>query len=275
MTGIKLTTEEFNKVSSLVYEHSGIKMPPTKKVLLESRLHKRLRALHIESFKEYIDHLLSKEGLEHELVHMIDVITTNKTDFFREPHHFHYLTQTILPDWLTRGKSVFKIWSAACSTGEEPYTLAIVLQEFARLNKNFNYSIFASDISTDVLKKASLAVYNVDRVSDVDLELKRRYLLKSKDSIKPTVRIVPELRNKVRFGRINFMDSSYPVDEVYDVIFCRNALIYFDRVTQLEVVRKLIDKLTPNGFLFIGHSESLLQHNLPIVQVKPTIYQRI
>jgi len=275
LNAARLAPEEFNKLSLLVYNQCGIKLPPAKKVLLESRLHKRLRALNMVSFKDYVHYVLSKEGMEHELIHMIDVVSTNKTDFFREPHHFHFLRQTILPQLVQQSQRMVKVWSAACSTGEEPYTLAMVLEDFARLNRGFDYSIFASDISTDVLQKAALAVYKLDRVEDMDMEYKKRYLLRSKDQGKPTVRIVPELRRKVSFGRINFMDASLPVNEIYDVIFCRNALIYFDRPTQLEVVRKLISKLRLGGYFFIGHSESLLQHDLPLKQIKPTIYERI
>jgi chemotaxis protein methyltransferase CheR len=271
----RLSTEEFSKFSNLIYDQCGIQLPPAKKILLESRLHKRLRVLSMTTFKEYVQYVLSKEGMERELVHLIDVVSTNKTDFFREPHHFHFLRQTILPELRQQGQRHAKVWSAACSTGEEPYTLAMVLEDFARLNRGFDYSIYASDISTDVLQKASLAVYRLDRVSEMDTEYKKRYLLRSKDQDKPTVRIVPELRKKVRFGRINFMDASLPVDEIYDIIFCRNALIYFDRPTQLEVVRKLVGKLRQGGYFFIGHSESLLQHDLPIRQIKPTIYERI
>lgn len=250
-------------------------MPPAKKVLLESRLHKRLRVLNISLFKDYIHYLMSKDGMEHELIHMIDVVTTNKTDFFRESHHFDFLRQIILPQIMTGRKSTVQVWSAACSTGEEPYTLAMVLEDFKRLNRGFDYSIFASDISTDVLQKAILAIYSLERAEEVSIEYKKRYLLRSKHGLKPTVRIVPELRSKVRFGRVNFVDAYLAVDEIFDVIFCRNALIYFDRPTQLEVVRKLIDRLKPAGYFIIGHSESLLQHDLPIRQIKPTIYQRI
>lgn len=273
LNSVRLSADEFNRLSLMVYNQCGIKLPPAKKILLESRLHKRLRALHMGSFKDYIHYLMSKEGMEHELVNMIDVVTTNKTDFFREPHHFDFLYTTILPHLVRQGKQMIKVWSAACSTGEEPYTIAMVLEDFHRLNRGFEYSIFASDISTDVLQKAALAVYNIGRVEGMDMEYKKKYLLRSKDKVKPMVRIVPQLREKVKFGRINFMDTVLPVEETYDVIFCRNALIYFDRPTQLEVVRKLIAKLTPAGYLIIGHSESLLQHDLPIKQIKPTIYQ--
>ena len=272
----RLSMGEFNQLSSFVYEQCGIKMPPSKKIMLESRLNKRLRALNIPSFKDYIPYLMSKEGQEHELIHMIDVVTTNKTDFFREPHHFDYLRENILPEFVSSpdGRRPFRIWSAACSTGEEPYTLAMVLHEFQEGHRNFDYQILASDISTAVLQKAAMAVYDMQRINGIPLILKKKFFLKSKDNQKPSVRIIPSLRKKVQFQRINFMERLQEVDTQFDVIFCRNVLIYFDRPTQQEVVQKLSGKLKPGGYLFIGHSESLYQLDLPIVQIKPTIYQK-
>lgn len=242
--------------------------------MLESRLAKRLRVLNMATFKEYIQYLTGKEGMADELVKMIDVVSTNKTDFFREPHHFDFLQRTILPQFKQEGKQTINIWSAACSSGEDPYTIAMVLQDYVNANRGFDYNIFGSDISTDMLQKAATAVYSLDRVADIPIAIKQRYLLKSKDSLKPTVRIIPELRKKVQFGRINLMDNTLPVKEKFDLIFCRNVLIYFDRETQTQVVRKLMDKLKPDGYLFIGHSESLFQTNLDVRQIKPTIYQK-
>jgi chemotaxis protein methyltransferase CheR len=268
----KLSDVEFRHLARLVYEQCGINLSDGKKILLESRLQKRLHTLGIDSFKSYVRYLYSKDGMTNELVHMIDVVSTNKTDFFREPHHFDFLQQTILPTWIKNGKRNVNVWSAACSSGEEPYTLAMVLQEFAGLNSGFDFCILASDISTVVLEKASLAIYTPAQAAGIPMPLKQKYLLKSKDSSKPTVRVIPELRKKVRFGRINFMDASLAIDEVFDVIFCRNVLIYFDRKTQQEVMRKLTGKLSAGGYLFIGHSESLFQMDLPIKQIAPTVF---
>lgn len=269
----RLTETEFQHLSSLVYNECGINLPASKKIMLESRLNKRLRALRISSFHEYIPLLTSPEGMTSELIHMIDVVTTNKTDFFREPHHFAFLAQNILSQF-SSNKHTFKAWSAACSSGEEPYTLAMVLEEFKKLNLNFNYEVTASDISSAILQKAVLAIYPMDRTDPVPIDIKRKYFLKSKDTHKQTVRIVPELRKKVHFRRINFMDAVLPVHDSFDLIFCRNALIYFDRKTQSEVVRKLVENLKSGGHLFIGHSESLYHQNLPLTQVKPTIYRK-
>jgi chemotaxis protein methyltransferase CheR len=270
----RLSTSEFQQLAKLVYDQCGINLVDAKKVMLESRLGKRLRVLMISSFKDYILYLTSKAGLENEMVHMIDEVTTNKTDFFREPHHFDYLKNDLLPNFYRQHRSgrPYRIWSSACSTGEEPYTLAMVLQDFALQNSSFSYSILASDISTEVLQKAALAVYNLDHVAAVPLVTKQRYLLKSKNQDRPTVRVVQALREKIHFMRLNLMDDHLNINDDMDAIFCRNVLIYFDRKTQLEVVGKLINKLRPGGYLFIGHSESLHQFNLPITQVKPTVF---
>lgn len=267
----RLSSNEFDQLVKLVYDQCGINLTPAKKVMLESRLSKRLRVLGMDAFKDYIDHVTSAEGMEQELVHMIDVVTTNKTDFFREPHHFDYLKNDILPEFQANFRRDFKVWSSACSTGEEPYTLAMVLQDFADQSGSFSYKILASDISTHVLQRAASAIYSEHLVAALPMSIKQRYLLRSKDKERPTVRIVPTLRKKVEFMRVNLMDNAWAMDD-QDVIFCRNVLIYFDRKTQLEVVRKLVQKLRPGGYLIIGHSESLHAFDLPIQQVRPTIF---
>lgn len=268
---LRLKKSEFEQISQIIYSQAGIHLSEGKKIMLESRLAKRLRVLNITSFEKYIDYLTSSEGVEKEMVHMIDVVTTNKTDFFREPHHFDFLKETILPLALNN-EQTFRIWSCACSTGEEPYTLAMVLQDFAQKNRTFQYEIIASDISTHVLQKASQAIYDPSRIADIPDTMKKRYLLKSKDTINPTVRIVSELRERVKFMHLNLMDRELDIAGGLDVIFCRNVLIYFDRPTQLKVVGSLVDKLKPGGYLFIGHSESLHQFDLPVKQVRPTVF---
>ncbi|MGE0078079.1 MAG: protein-glutamate O-methyltransferase CheR [Bacteroidales bacterium] len=273
---IQLSDEEFKKLSSFIYKESGIRLPPVKKVMLQCRLQKRLRDLNLHTFKEYCDYLFGKDGVDTEIIHMLDVVSTNKTDFFREPTHFDFLTEQILPEYyqLSKGKQ-FKVWSAGCSSGEEPYTLSIVLSEFAEKNVGFDFSIWATDISTRILQTAVNAVYKEERVEIVPLSLKKKYMLKSKDRANATVKMAANIRNKVRFGRLNFMDEYYSVSETFDVIFCRNVLIYFDRETQEQVINKLCSKLKIGGYLILGHSESILNMKLPLRQIKPTIYARI
>jgi chemotaxis protein methyltransferase CheR len=168
-----------------------------------------------------------------------------------------------------------KVWSSACSSGEEPYTLAMVMQDFARQNRGFSYEILASDISTQILQKAIQAIYPTDRAQDIPAHFRSKYLLKSKDNDAPKIRIISELRSKVKFDRINLIDDSLTLNQTQDVIFCRNVLIYFDRETQLKVIKTLLRNLRTGGLLFIGHSESLHFFDLPIKQIRPTIFVKL
>ena len=274
---IELTDAEFEKMSSFIYKEYGIKMPYVKKVMLQSRLHKRLRALGMSSFKDYINYVFSKKGQETEVVHMIDVVSTNKTDFFREPAHFDFMTGELLPKIGINYTSVnpLKVWSAACSSGEEPYTLAIILSEYKEKNPAFNFKITGTDISTIVLNKAVKAIYPEDRTSVIPMYMKRKYFLKSKDIENVTVKLQRSITEKVNFFRLNFMDDSYNMADTYDIVFCRNVLIYFDKQTQENVIRKILTKLKPGGFFFMGHSESITGMSLPLQQIKPTIFRKI
>lgn len=271
----RMTDEDFDKLSKFVYQQSGIKMPPIKRIMLQSRLQKRLRELKIESFKEYADFVFSPEGQKNEIIHMLDVVSTNKTDFFREPVHFDFMNETVLPEFIASSNKLFKIWSAGCSSGEEPYTIAITLNEFKRNHPKFSYSILGTDISTQILQQAAMAIYKEERIVNIPLEIKKRYFLRSKDRENKTVRVVKELRNTVRYQRLNFMDESYTIPDVFDVVFCRNVLIYFNRDTQAEVIMKLCQKIKSGGYLIIGHSESIIGLDLPLKQIKPTIYKRL
>lgn len=272
----QLRDEDFVRLSKFIYSVAGIKLPPAKRIMLQSRLQRRLRALEIPDFKQYTDYVLSPQGQQAELVHMLDVVSTNKTDFFREPIHFDFLREQVLPAFCAEGQSrTLKVWSAGCSSGEEPYTIAIVLAEFFESHVGFDFSILATDLSTRVLAAAHNAVYKEERVEGIPFELKRKYFLRSKDRSKPTVRVVPALRKKVRFERLNFMDESYRVADMFDVIFCRNVLIYFDRKTQEQVIQRLCTKLKPHGNFFLGHSESVMNMHLPLRQLKPTIFEKL
>ena len=272
-----MSTVDFNWLSSYIYTNYGIKLPPAKKTMLEGRLQKRLRILKVASFKEYCGYVMSAEGQRLELSHMIDVVTTNKTDFFRESAHFDFLSSSVLPNYLKEYSlsKPFKIWSAGCATGEEPYTLAMVLSEFSAKNGGLNFNVLATDISNRALTAAATAIYTEDKVVPVPLPLKKKYLLKSKDPNHSTVRITPELRSKVSFQRLNFIDGDINSYQNFNAIFCRNVLIYFDPPTQEKVILKLCSKLEPGGYLFLGHSESITNMNLPLMQVKPTTFKKI
>jgi chemotaxis protein methyltransferase CheR len=263
-------------LSSFIYDEYGIKLTPVKKSMLESRLQKRLSALQMDSYREYCEFIFSTQGKQQELIHMIDLVTTNKTDFFREPAHFDFLTNEVLPEFANNYPSrQLKVWSAGCSSGEEPYTLAMVLNEFSESRQMINYSIKATDLSTQVLNKAITAIYTEERVAGIPLQLKRKYFFKSKDPLKKTVRVVPQLRAKVNFERFNFMDDTLAVSGEFDIIFCRNVIIYFDKITQEKVINKLCQKLRPGGYFFLGHSESITNMEVPLEQLKPTVFRKI
>ncbi len=273
----KLTNYQFKTLSDFIFFNYGIKMPKEKKIMLQSRLIKRLRALNLTNFNDYIDFVFNKNGDSDEVIHMMDVVSTNKTDFFREPVHFEFMTKKVLPE-LNKSfyiNTPYKVWSAGSSSGEEAYTITITLQEWANKNTGFKYSIIGSDISLTMLNAANMAVYDEKRIVGIPNNIKRKYFLISKDKIKKQVRVVPELRSKTKFFRLNFMDADYKVNEMFDLIFCRNTLIYFDRQTQDSVLSKLCKQLISGGYLFIGHSESILHNNLPLKQIKPTIYVKI
>jgi len=271
-----LSHENFRRLASYIEKNVGIKMPEQKILMMQARLSSRLNALNINSFDDYVDYVLSGSDND-EVLNMIDVMTTNLTHFFREPAHFDYLSEKVLPEFFSKKRMNIKIWSAGCSTGQEPYTLAIVFNEFLRNNKidKFTFSIMASDISTRVLAKAEKAVYPAESVDKLPLNIKKRYFLKSKNSKKPLVRIKPELRNCVSFKRINFIDADYDIREKFQIIFCRNVLIYFDKETQKKVLTSIISHLEVGGYLFLGHSETVMNMNLPIKTVSPTVFKKI
>ena len=270
----QLASRDFARLTAFVYSETGIRLGPEKKTMLEGRLRKRLSELQIASYKNYCDYLFGPDGLRDEKIRFIDVVTTNKTDFFREPKHFDYLVQA-LPEMTARaiGQPLL-LWSAGCSSGEEPYTLAMVLSDYAETHAGFRFRILATDISTKVLELAQLAVYSTDTVEPVPPPMRRKYLLRSREVNADRVRIVPELRRLIEFRRLNFMDSDYGVDERADAIFCRNVIIYFDRPTQENILRKLTNHLKPGGFLFVGHSETLHDMNLPVEALGPALYRR-
>lgn len=276
--GSALSAKDFLRLSGLIYRECGIKMPEAKKTMLEARLHKRVNLLNFKSFGEYCNFLFSDSGMEQEFIHMIDLVTTNKTDFFREPDHFDYLYRTALPELLNNDgtgiRKMLSLWSAACSTGEEPYTLAMVVNEFKEKYQGYRFSVLATDISTRVLDAGRHAIYKEEAVLPVPMDLKKKYLLRSKDRAEKLVKIVPSIRSLVEFRRLNLMDDVYHVQGPVHVIFCRNVIIYFDRPTQEQLLRRLCRHLSTDGYLFMGHSENLHGMDLPLVQVAPTVYRK-
>ncbi len=274
-----MSLQEFERLSGFIQEKCGIKMPLGKKVMLEARLQKRLRTLGFTSFREYCMHLFDEQSGAGEIIHMINAVTTNKTDFFREPQHFTILSETVLQEFVTAGDwgpaKTFLIWSAGCSTGEEPYTIAMVLNEYAMLHPGFRFTVVATDISTKVLDKAKLAIYEGDRVAMVPLDLKQKYFMRSRDREKGLLRVVPEIRALVQFEQVNLMDDSPLLNDTVDTIFCRNVMIYFERENQEYLLRKFCSCLKPGGFLFLGHSETVHGFDLPLLRVTSTVYRKV
>lgn len=263
----------FDKIRNFITRNYGIKLEPSKRTLVESRLGSRVRNLGFTTYQAYLNFVFQKNNKK-ELSLLVDLITTNKTDFFRESSHFDYLDNHLLPEFIKQygyGKNI-KIWSAACSSGEEVYTLAMVLEEFA-LKQRLTYNLSGSDLSLRMLEQAKSGVYSLNRLYTVPDAYKRKYMLKSKNPKIHLAKIKPEIRRKVAFFQKNLMDTDYG-GEKYHVIFCRNVLIYFDKENQEKVINRLARHLLPGGYLFLGHSESALGMKVSVQQIKPTIYRR-
>lgn len=270
----QLSNKNFNRLAELIHGYSGIKMPANKRTMLEGRLRRRIRALDLATLNDYCRYLFDDNGMESEVVHLIDAVTTNKTEFFREPAHFQFLQANALPALARTGRKTIKAWSAACSTGAEPYTLAMVLEEHCVANRRQDYSILCTDLCTQVLAQAVAGLFPEAMIDPVAVDLRRRYVMRARDARRGQVRIVPDLRSKLAFARLNLMDEAYPVADDMDLIFCRNILIYFDKPTQSKVLGRLCAHLRPGGYLFLGHSESIVGIDLPVVQIANTVFQR-
>ncbi|HTB96816.1 MAG TPA: protein-glutamate O-methyltransferase [Terracidiphilus sp.] len=271
-----ISRSDYGRLCTLIHAEAGIHLGPDRGTMLEIRIKRRLKALDLDSYSDYCEYLFGQQGRTRELVHLIDVVTTNKTDFFREPKHFEYLIATALPDLMRRvaaGRALV-VWSAGCSTGEEPYTLAMLLSEYAQNHPGFRFRIIASDISTVVLEKARLGIYAEEVAEPVPAVLRRRYFLRGRDAKMRQVRVVPEIRRLVEFRYLNFMDDDYRLAESADVIFCRNVIIYFNRETQEKILRKLAGCLIGGGYLFVGHAETLHTMRLPLKPVGPSLYRK-
>jgi chemotaxis protein methyltransferase CheR len=269
-----MSKRNFARLAAYIYDYSGIKMPESKKTMLEGRLRRRQRASGARTLDDYCDYIFAGENLAQEGLSLINAVTTNKTDFFREPGHFDYLSKVILPEMTARGVRSIRAWSAACSTGPEPYTLAMVLDDHAETQGGPDYGILATDLDTDVLEAARAGIYPAELVDPVPDALQRKYVMFPRDPARRDVRMVPALRSAIGFARLNLMDDRYPVGEPMHLVFCRNVLIYFDKPTQKQVVSRLVDCLKPGGYLFLGHSESITGHDLPLTQVANTVFRK-
>ena len=275
MQQTELTSKQFDDFSVLIANRLGIKMPPTKRTMLQSRLLRRARELGLEDVHAYHTRFFSDPEMQQgELEHLLNLATTNKTDFFREPDHFEFLAQKALPAWRARSPGgPFKIWCAGCSTGEEAYTLAMVLLE-QQTRGQFDFSILATDVSTRVLEKAMDATYDEEHTAPIPAHLQKKYLLHGRNATAGLVKIAPEVRNRIRFGHLNFLSEHYGIRDKFDAIFFRNVMIYFDRDTQRTIVSRMCRLLPVGNWLFTAHAETLQGLGLPLESIALATYVR-
>jgi chemotaxis protein methyltransferase CheR len=275
---LHLSARSFDRLAAFTTQELGIKMNESKALMIQSRLMRRVRELGLRSIDDYCEHLFSSPHAAAERVHFINAITTNKTDFFREPEHFRFLVNKVLPEFerlqVLYPNQRLNVWSAPCSSGEEPYTLAMVLSEYAATHPGFEFHILATDISTKVLQIAKEGIYGKQQVAPVPIEMRRKYIRQGRGEQHSLVRISPALRRLVSFHPLNFMDAEYGVRGMVHVIFCRNVLIYFDRPTQQAVINKLCRHLIPGGFLFTSHSESLHGLDVPLASLGHACFRK-
>ncbi len=268
---ISSDAEACEYIITLIYERCRIKLHEGKEALIRARLGKRMRHFGFNSLASYCDYLRNQAGDE-EFTRVVDALTTNYTNFLREEEHFHFLVETALPAVLSPGQKKIRIWSAASSSGEEPYTIAFYLAERFSPAQGWDWRITASDISTKVLEKARLGVYAADRVASIPAEWLRKYFQRGTGRWDGHYRVKSCLSERITFRQINLIEPcSHP--EPFHVIFCRNVMIYFDRQTQERLVRQLCQFLAPGGYLLIGHSESLNGLDVPLRCLRPSIYQ--
>lgn len=269
LMALELNEEHFRKISEIVYRSSGINLKKGKEALVRARLAKRLRARGIFNVQAYLDYIESVEG-SHEQALFIDVMTTNKTSFFREAEHFNYLRDQILPELKSRR---LRFWSAACSSGEEPYTLAIWLRENMADIDNRDVLILATDLSRRMLEKARLAVYPAEALQSLPSTQFKKYFSELNAQQERSYRVDESIRKLVRLAWLNLLEP-WPMKGPFNVIFCRNVMIYFDRPTQQRLIQRFYELLEPGGYLFVGHSEGLSSISHQFRYMRPATYRK-
>ena len=270
----EMNSNDFIKFSTLINDLIGIHMPEKKRYMLQSRLQRRVRELKFETYNQYYNYLKTIDGYKKEIKIFINMVTTNKTHFFREKKHFDFLENYLLPEFLEKQEGVFNIWSAACSSGEEPYTMSMVLDQFKISNNKLNFQIYASDISTEVLNKAQKGIYRLDIINPIPDKLLSKYFLSGNDSGNFYYKVKNFIRSKIKFSRQNLINDHYTIPNNLDVVFCRNVLIYFEKDVKIQIINKLLTHLKPGGYLFLGHTETVFGMNLPVESVVPSVYRK-
>lgn len=269
LIAVQLKDEHFKKISEIVYRSSGINLKKGKEALVRARLAKRLRARGIFDVQEYLDYLESAEG-RHEQALFIDVMTTNKTSFFREVEHFNYLRDQVLPELKRRR---LRFWSAACSSGEEPYTLAIWLREHMPDIDTRDVLILATDISRQMLERARQAIYPAETLQSLPSPQFKKYFTRLNGQQADSYRVDESIRKMVRLAWLNLLEP-WPMKGSFNVIFCRNVMIYFDRPTQQQLIHRFYELLEPGGYLFVGHSEGLSSIRHEFRYMRPATYRK-
>lgn len=278
--GLKLISDEdFKIISKLIYEETRILMSEHKKALVTARLSKRLKALNLSTFIEYVKFLESPNGSE-ELINFINAVTTNKTDFFRENKHFEYMKNVFLPQWerdYEEGKvKNLRIWSSACSTGEEPYTILITLFEyFGHKMDKYDIKVLASDIDTNVLNHANAGIYREDVVKPIEMSLLKKYFLKGTGENQGKYKVKDMFRDYIVFKQVNLKDPHFDINTHFDLLFCRNVIIYFDKEFQRDLFTRFYNYLKTDALVFIGHSETLFGVSDKYKYVTSNVYKKI
>ncbi len=265
--------EDFYFIKDIVSKESGIRLTDLKKSLVQSRVMKRLRELKIYSYEDYCKYL--EKNYDDEVVNLINCITTNKTDFFREPKHFEYMRSTLFPEFERARKDKIRIWSAGCSNGAEPYTIAIVVHEYYRGKKIPDIKILACDIDTQVLRKAEEGVYTRGELGNMDVDILKRYFKMGSGENEGLFMVKDSVKKLVAFRRLNLLDNDYPMRGLFDIIFCRNVVIYFDVESRLKLLEKFQGYLADDGYLIMGHSETMAALSNKFSFVGNTIYKKV
>jgi chemotaxis protein methyltransferase CheR len=267
-----ITDGEFARFADLIRDQTGIHLRDHKRQLLVARLGQRLRALGLSTFSAYYQFLVCDTS-GNELLTLINRVTTNKTSFFREPHHFEFIRSHMIPQVKREGGRQLRIWSAGCSSGEEPYSIAMTLLQALGSHNGWDLRILASDIDSDVLEQASAGMYDMELLEEVPPDLRGKYFLRGYGEFEGLARVRPELRKMIDFRRINLSQPNWGIHQRFDIVFCRNVIIYFERPVQERIVRSLASHLRPGGYYFSGHSENLYYLHDVLVTVEPSIYQ--
>lgn len=274
-TTLKLTEAEFQQLRAFIHAHTGIALSDHKRALVYARLAKRLRHHHLDSFADYYALLTEQDPTGDELVEMINCITTNKTDFFREAHHFRFLTDHVFPQVRARagGSRRLRLWSAGTASGEEAYTIAMTVREAFPAHETWDIRVLATDIDTRVLAHAEAGEYTAEQAARIPDAMLHRYFYHGEGENAGQVQAKQMLKDLIRFRRLNLMDETWPMRGPFDVIFCRNVIIYFDRATQRRLIERFTQLLTPGGYLFLGHSESLIDAGAKLRHMSQSVYQ--